>query len=214
MAQCTATSKRSGERCKRHASKGRNVCAIHGGKSLVGRDLPQFRHGRYSKYLPDNLAERYNEALANPDLISLEDDIALIESRLTLQLDAVRGAGADENLLHRLREMYGQFRRHTNAGNQEGAIQAITALGELLFQGADTRVAWDEVNSLIEQRRKLVETERKRLIDENQMITVDRLMILVAAIVDIIRRNVVSKEERAAVASEIRLLVDSNPGNR
>ncbi len=43
---------------------------------------------------------------------------------------------------------------------------------------------------LIEARRKLVDTERRRLLDEDQVITVERLMILVAAIVDIIKRNV------------------------
>lgn len=34
MAQCKAKSKRSGERCKKHALKGKNVCKIHGGKSI------------------------------------------------------------------------------------------------------------------------------------------------------------------------------------
>ncbi len=33
MAQCTAKSKRSGERCKCYAMKGKTVCRIHGGRS-------------------------------------------------------------------------------------------------------------------------------------------------------------------------------------
>lgn len=33
MAQCKAKSKRSGERCRRYAMKGKAVCSMHGGKS-------------------------------------------------------------------------------------------------------------------------------------------------------------------------------------
>jgi len=43
MSQCTAKSKRSGERCKKDAVIGMGVCHIHGGKSLVGTDNPAFK---------------------------------------------------------------------------------------------------------------------------------------------------------------------------
>lgn len=33
MKQCKAKSKQSGERCKRYASKGKEVCRCHGGRS-------------------------------------------------------------------------------------------------------------------------------------------------------------------------------------
>ena len=213
MARCTAMAKQTGERCKRHASKGRNVCAIHGGKSLVGVDSPNFRHGRYSKHLPDQLSMRYVEALNNADLICLDDEIALLEARLSTQLDLLQRTGVNDAALRRLKVLYRDFQRHTNAGRHQQAIRAITQLGQILEQGPDATTAWHEINELIEQRRRLVDTERKRLLDEDQVITVDRLMVLVAALVDIIRRNVASREERAAVSNEIRLLVAGSPGD-
>ena len=49
--QCTATSKRTGQRCCKSAMIDRTVCRIHGGKTPRGVASPHFRHGRYSKLL-------------------------------------------------------------------------------------------------------------------------------------------------------------------
>jgi hypothetical protein len=47
--QCTAKSKRSGERCKNYACRGRGTCRMHGGKSPRGIGHPNTKHGMYSK---------------------------------------------------------------------------------------------------------------------------------------------------------------------
>lgn len=177
----------------------------------MGVDSPTFRHGRYSKHLPDQLSTRYQEALNDANLICLEDEIALIDSRMGRQLDLLQRTGINEAMFIRMKQLYDRFQHHTNSGNLRYAMRAINELGALLDQGADATIAWTEINELMEQRRKMVETERKRLLDEDQVITIDKLMVLVAALVDIIRRNVASREERAAVSDEIRLLVDRNP---
>ncbi len=50
--QCTATSKRTGERCRKSAMLGRTVCLAHGGRTPRGVASPHFKHGRHSKQLP------------------------------------------------------------------------------------------------------------------------------------------------------------------
>ncbi len=210
MAQCKATSKRSGKRCRRHAMKSKAVCHMHGGKSLAGVDHGQFVSGRYSKYLPDSLAFTYHEALANKDLISMNDEIALIDTRLATMLDRAAGVAVGSREWRAAREHFQSFRAHTNAGRQVRAIEALDRLGGLLMQPQSDDAAWHEIVDLIEARRKLADTERKRLLDEDQVITIDRLMILMAALVDIVRRNVASREERAAVSDEVRLLVSGS----
>ena len=82
MVQCRAKSKQSGERCKRHAtvSTGRGLCHIHGGapKTGVNPDKPvQITHGRYSKSVPADIAERYEYFKTDPDILSLKPDVAL-----------------------------------------------------------------------------------------------------------------------------------------
>ena len=50
--QCTARSKRSGERCLRYAARGCRVCRMHGANSRRGPQHPNFRHGRTVKDPP------------------------------------------------------------------------------------------------------------------------------------------------------------------
>lgn len=213
MAQCIAKSKRSGERCRKHAIKTSRVCAIHGGKSLKGTDAPSFVTGRYSKYLPDQLQERYQEALQDEELIRLDDEIALIDARLREQLDRLTVVGMNAGGWDAARAHFRAFRLATNRGRRVAALEALNALEAVLDANTSDSVAWSTIRELIDDRRKLVETERRRLLDEDQVITVERLMLFVAAISDIIRRNVASREERASVADEVRLLVSGSPGS-
>jgi hypothetical protein len=49
--RCTATSKRTGQRCKGPAVKGWRVCRFHGagGGHSAGKDHPSWRHGMRSR---------------------------------------------------------------------------------------------------------------------------------------------------------------------
>ena len=67
------------------ATKGR--CRWHGGKSLRGAEHPMAKHLRYSKYLPEALLARYQEARDDPQLLELRDEIALVDSRLIQLID-------------------------------------------------------------------------------------------------------------------------------
>lgn len=176
MAQCTAKSKRSGERCKRHATPGHNVCYIHGGKSLVGVAHPGLKTGRYSKHLPTRLGERYEAALKDPDLLALRDEIALTDADIARILDALDEEQPDdpEERLHWHR---------TQEANR------------------------DRMQSLIEQRRRLVETERKRLVDLQQMMTAEQAMTLLAAVEAIVRKRVHDRDILAAIGADIAKLV-------
>lgn len=80
--QCTATSKRSGKRCRKPAMRGRSVCMSHGGKTPRGVDSPHFQHGRYSRSIPDQLLETYEHARQDPRLLSLREDIAMVDATI------------------------------------------------------------------------------------------------------------------------------------
>ena len=80
--KCTAKSKRSGQQCQKDAMQGRNVCSMHGGKSLRGVAASNFRHGRYSKALPEKLAAAYHRSMNDPALLNLRSELALIDARL------------------------------------------------------------------------------------------------------------------------------------
>jgi hypothetical protein len=67
MTQCTAHSKRTGERCKAQAITGRHLCRHHGGKSLEGIANPNYKDGRYSRVMPKRLMDTYKRAANDGD---------------------------------------------------------------------------------------------------------------------------------------------------
>jgi hypothetical protein len=86
---CKTQSKQRREQCKRHAIPGATVCRMHGAKTPRGPDLPQFKSGRYSNFLPTRLAATYRNAAKDPELLSLHSEIALLDARMAELLGRV-----------------------------------------------------------------------------------------------------------------------------
>lgn len=198
--QCQAKCKSTQQQCRRKAVKGKRVCTVHGGLTPAGKDHPAYKHGRYSKYLPTRLREAYETSVADPELLALNAEIALADARVEDLLKRVdtgesgEAWGLARNALTKLREAMDKG---------EGTHVPISMLDEIIQRGLDDYAAWREVIGTAEMRRRLVETERKRRVDMQLMITAERATILISAIADIIRRNVTDPEMRRAVQREL-----------
>src|SRR5688572_7711861 len=162
---------RQGEPCQRWALAGRTRCRLHGGMSLVGTACPHFRTGRYSAYVPERLRERYEQAADDPELLSLRSEVALVDARLVDLLSRV-DTGESGALWAELRRAYRAFARARLAGDDEPA--ALAKVEHLIERAGQDHQAWAEIGTLIEQRRKLAESESKRLITLQQMITAEQ----------------------------------------
>lgn len=168
--QCTARSKRSGEQCRKHAMRGRNVCLAHGGKTPRGAASPHFKTGRYSRSLPGHLVAAYEKALNDPKLLSLRDELALTDamiSELLRQLDDDSDA---------------KYRR-----------------------------VFRQIMPLIEQRRRLVESEVRHIVLAREMLTAEEAMSLLHAVVEIVIRYLPELKDRQAIAEEIHALINDDP---
>lgn len=207
MPQCSARSKRTGEQCKAPAMQGKSVCHIHGGKSPGGIASPSLVTGRYSKYLPLRLHERYAEALADGHLIALREEISLLDSRLADVLSRVDTGESGE-----MWKTVQGLMRDVDKAKDEDRQDALADLRFAITAGCQDWAAWEEVRSLIEQRRKLAETERKRLVDEQQMIQVDQAVLLIGRVAAIIRQHVTDPLTLATIADELRKLVNRQSG--
>ncbi len=168
--QCTARSKRSGQQCRKHAMRGRDVCLAHGGKTPRGAASPHFKTGRYSRSLPGHLVAAYKRARHDPQLLSLREEIALTDAmiaELLAQLD-------DDSPEHTYRRVFRQIRR------------------------------------LIDQRRRLVESEVRHIVLAREMLTTEEALTLMSAVVDVVTRYLPDPTDRAAIAEEITALVSTN----
>lgn len=169
---------RQGQPCtQRPLQNGR--CRFHGGMSLVGPALPQFKHGRHSVLLKEigAFGQHYQHALADPDLLRLDSEIALVDARLS-------------ELLDRCSQVKGDKAR-------------LTHVDQL----------WPQLEALIEQRRKLVDTESKRLKDLHAMVSLDRVNLIVSYLADAVRRHVKDPKEQTAIYNDLRKLLKPGDGH-
>ena len=197
MTQCMATSKRTKQRCRDHAMRGRRVCYKHGGATPRGYGLPQTTHGRYSKVLPLRLAARYEEARSNKDLLSLRDDIALAESHLGELLGHL-DTGESGARWQRLQRTMDDFLAAHGAHDGPAMAQHLTTLRRLIQQGSAESQVWEEITALWASRCKLIATEQKTLVAQQQMVTVEQLMVYFGVITDAINRIVPAHTDAAS----------------
>jgi hypothetical protein len=203
---------RSGQPCRgKRMPNGR--CRMHGGGSLGGIASPNFKHGRYSKYLPSRLAERYQEAVKDPELLALREEIALVEARIHDLMGRV-DAGEAGSLWKETQRIYTDLRQAISKGDANAMATALDRMGEIIENGRGDYAAWSEIYKLIEQRRRLAESERKRLIDMEQMISSERAMVMISNISNLIHENVTDRVALVRIAEGLRKLVGSPENNK
>jgi hypothetical protein len=71
-------------------------CRLHGGAAPRGVGHYAFSTGRHSRYLPTRLASRYQQALSDPDLLSLRDEVALLDTRISTVVEALEAGESAE----------------------------------------------------------------------------------------------------------------------
>lgn len=185
--------------------KGREVCYHHGGKTPAGVASPNFKTGRYSKYLPDRLSNKYLEAREDAALLELRDEIALLGTRAGELLENLQD-GDTRQLWKDLRETWDALEDAVKAGDKPKQGKAIQEMGSIIKRGNAIYASWAEIYNVTDQRRKTVESERKRLVEMQQMITAERMLLLVGAILGVIQRHVTDTKIISVIRQEFREL--------
>jgi len=163
---------------------GARTCYRHGGRTRTGLAHPSLTAGRYSRSLPVRLAARYEESLQDPDLLSLRDEVAALDARIHEVMQGL-DTGESGGIWRDLRDAHGRG---------ESATVSV-----LIERGATEAEAWSELLTLLEQRRRLVESERKRLVELHQVLTIDQAMDMLARVVLAVREHVTDRTALAGI---------------
>src|SRR5437667_9187740 len=91
-------------------------CRMHRGKAVKGIAHPNFKTGKYSKYLPERMLARYQEAQSDPNLIELRGEVALTDTFLADQLSKL-DRGESGELWERLQDAFNDFQSARMAGD-------------------------------------------------------------------------------------------------
>ena len=201
---------RNGGTCK-NAGMTNGRCKFHGGMNPVGASHHSYKTGRYSKSLPSKLAARYEESLREREQLSLRPEIALIDAKLNDLLGRIddNESGASwKALLGELDSL--------EANLAEGKMVIVASIVERMQQLTRTALAeeatWQDIRQAVHDRRLLAESERKRAVEAQQMITAEQAMTLMGVIENIIITHVADYDTRRRIGMELAKLVTIDHG--
>lgn len=204
--RCEHNAKRTGQRCKSPAMVGKTACHKHGGPTPRGLANGNTKHGRYSKDLPTRLAARFQQALDDPELGTLHSEIALLDTRIGEMISKIDTEHYG-SLWAKVAQARNGVKRAMDSKKGQDLLNAYNHLDSVVESAQNDIETWDRILILIEQRRKLTDSERKRQVDLHQVITTEQSMLLVSTLIRAVTNHVTDKRQLAAISNEIRTVI-------
>lgn len=165
-------------------------------------------NSRYGDSLRNtSLRRRYEEQITSPDLISLRDELGLVGGRLSELLDKLDGKGID---FLTLLEQYTLICTYVSIKDFDSTTRILDQMGVVLQQGVKESEIWKEAYHVIEQRRKLVDTEMKTISSIGAMLSTEQFMILLNKLVAAINLHA-DQQTVVAIHGEIEKILDLVP---
>jgi len=197
---CIGKSRRTGKPCHGQAITGRNYCRMHGGKAPRGAALPQFKHGRYSKDLPTRLLAHYELARTDPKLLELKEEIALVQARVVDLIKRV-DTGESGHLWQQLSKAFADLTEAIQARDTEAIRDSLTVMQSLIQRGTSDYQTWEEAGKQIDRQQRLVESERRRAVELQQVITMEQFLLYTSVYTDAIRTIITDRTQLAQLQS-------------
>ena len=183
------------------------LCYMHGGPTPKGIAAPQFKTGRYSKYLPSRLAGRYEEAISDPELLALRDDIGLLDTRISGVVAALDTGESQESwsaMMALVSQLETEWQTLLDDGEPPETMErTVEAIGKTARQGLSQGYVWAEIRGLLKERAALVSGEQKRLVEMQQYVTATEAMGFVGAVMASVRRHVSDRRALSAISSDL-----------
>ena len=137
-------------------------CGKHGGNSPEGIEHYAWKGGRYAKDAGESRQKKLDRLLNDKDLLRLDDNIALLDFRITELFESLREGGNPTDLLIQIQKRWDSL-WDSYAKKDQAATQGHKgAIAELLIEGAKDKATWDEIDTRTETRRKLTDSESRR----------------------------------------------------
>lgn len=206
--------KRLGGICQSTVLYPNGRCRLHGGGSLAGIASPTYKHGRRSKYfkqLPPKMRKALKDVASDEELLSLRDELELLTGRLMDRLEALQQVpeppyGAALRALDLLEKRYTEG---------EALSDSLTQLRAVLVSGRKAevmqRTLWEEIRTLIQEKKSVAAVEWKRLVDMQAVLTVEDATMFLRALLAAAKETV--KDQAALQALQART-IELLPGGK
>lgn len=151
----------------------------------------------------------------------MREEIALLEARIQDLLSKCETRDSSERWKELEKAYFDLEAIHTGARNikpEDHARElkaALLHMKSLVRSGSEERANWAEISSLIEQRRRLAESEQKRLERMSQFISTTEAIGIITQVLESVKRHVASPQVRRLIGQDCaRFLESARPNNK
>ncbi len=193
-------------RCKRHGGRKEDGTAPVGQANgfQSGPENNNWEGGRYSRYMPKRLLASYHRAASDPELLALRDDQAVLEARLGELLARAEQEAPDwAEARTTVRMLKGQMRD----GDYEGANHSADLLTHLTEKGVQDDALWRQVERVVDRRRKVTETEQKRVLSSQMLVSKREVISVAVAMGNSVQTHVKDPKVINAIANDLQRIV-------
>jgi len=178
---------RNGSVCQDDPIKGYRRCRKHGGKVKQGTEHHNSRHMLYSKAVRDaNLEERYKGALADPELVGLQHEIALMTTHIQNR-QTIIDMGVTDKTWKSMVKAWDKFYNAYLDGDEKKFRHQIDVINEIIEMTNEQKGDAKELIPFVNAKRSLVAAEQRRMVLAQQMVTVEDTMTLLTAMMVALR---------------------------
>ena len=121
--------------------------------------------------------------------------------------------GGTADMWGSLRQEFVNVEASIRQGDPAAMNKALTALGEIIEQGAEAEQVWEEMYEAIEAKTKVGEREWRRLRDLRQFMTVQQSMDLVSYLVECVTRHVTDSDVLARITVDMDKVLSGKQDN-
>lgn len=188
--------------------KGMKGCKYHREGINKGENNGNYKHGRYSKYLPKDigkLIDELKESRREGEMLSLADQIDLAEARI-VQLVKQLDTSASEQTWRDIGSARTAIMAGIKSGDANQINAALNTLQEISQKGTKEYRAWDELFRAQRHYNTLITSERKKMIEDKFMVAVDEIGLIFEMVGQAIFNRIQDAKLRAELGSDIRFI--------
>ena len=166
--------------CKKMATPGWEYCRTHGGNRKGGIVNSNLKNGRYSRYLPESIQKNYEELLADPDLLDLSHEIAVLQALYGELIREVEAGGSRENWLE-MKNLWGDFLMAVQSEDVDEQTECAKNINDMFDRADKNHTGLKQLQDMSDTIRKLSKDEQTRRVQNQTMIGVETVMVLLYA---------------------------------
>lgn len=184
------------------------LCSICDKRSNRGVNHPNYKDGRSSKYIPQKIQSRLDdleESRNEGDFLSLKKQIKLWEVRISQLTEKLDGGDSFEGW-KAVKKAHLELRSALLSGDQASVKTAMQNLSSAIKEGESENAVWDELRKAQLHLEKLLSSERKKMVEDKYMMSIDEVFILLGMIGGAIRDKIKDANERHELGNELKII--------